>query len=155
MKSNEVLMTRKPVDVKSTKGRKAAVAELKRRGALSIEPDNNLSRRIALCIKNSMGKEVKLILKSKTSITWQGTIADGNLDRIKPNTFWLFVDLLTRKPRFFIVPDNELRKNIKKTHKEYLDFHNGVRPINEKSTPHAIAEERISKWENKWELLGL
>ena len=94
---------KKPIDTKSTatKGKAVAIAELKKRGAFSIEEIPALHRKILL-IKTKKGKEYKVIVKAKTSGTWQGSTNDGNLKRINPNTVWLFVDLSVKNPQFFL-----------------------------------------------------
>ena len=149
-------MHRKPVDTKSTikRGFNAAIHELKKRGGKSITPKRSLNRKI-LGMRNSKGKEQTIVVKTRTSGTWQGTIKDGDPKKIRPNTYWLFVDLSVKNPEYFIVPDNVMRKDIKMTHDKYLKQHHGQRPQNKKSNHHAIALDRICQWKDKWHLLNL
>jgi hypothetical protein len=99
-----------------------------------------------------------IILKTRSSGTWQGSTTDGDLDKADSNTFWIFVDLsdsAISQVDFYVVPDRWMRQNIAEYHAAYLARHGGRRAIAQDSTHHAIHAERISAWRNRWDLLGI
>ena len=149
-------MSKKPVDTLSTlnRGFAAATKELKKRGAKSILTKRALNRK-TLSLINKKGRKLTLIVKSRTSGTWQGTTKDGDMNKVRLDTCWLFVDLSQRKPDFYVVPDDTMRRDIKRVHSKYLTQKGGKRPRNPDSTHHAIELYRISKWKDNWQLLGL
>lgn len=79
------------------------------------------------------------------------------VDPLAETVYWIFVDLgdKDKSPRYWIAPNWWLLNNIYEVHKQYLDRSGGRRPINPDSTHHAIDEERLKQWKDKWDILGI
>src|SRR5690606_819465 len=139
----------------ATTGLVALLQELTRRGARSVTEARALNRKV-LRISNSLGEELLLIPKSRTSGTWQGSTTDADLRKASPNTYWVFIDLQARpRVEYFIVPDGWMRRNIAEYHAAYLSRNNGRRAVTDTSTHHAIQKGRIAIWRDRWDLIGL
>jgi hypothetical protein len=94
--------------------------------------------------------------------TWHSSIV-GSASTSPPDNpstetlFWVFVDLGERdsSPQYWVVPDWWIRNDIYQAHQSYLDRHGGQRARNPNSTHHAIDEQRLAEWRNRWEILGI
>ena len=150
-------MARRATDTQGTaaKGRSVLAAELLRRGAQEVIEITGKGRRL-LRVVDRAGRRLQLIVKTRTAGTWQAVSTDGDLSRVTPNTFWVFVDLENgpKAPRFFIAPDAWVRADILKHHQAYLAKYGGHRAVNDESTHHAVQPERVRKWMNRWDLIG-
>ncbi|WP_196588129.1 hypothetical protein [Aliivibrio fischeri] len=129
--------------------------EMEKRGAkVSKRKEGN---KIFLVVTSPNGKQSDVLVRSKTSGTWQTSIAYA--EKSKPNNneheFWIFTDLEPSIPTFIIVPAWWIKNNIYEVHNQYLSDHGGMRKYNDSATHHAVEFHRIKKWEAKWELLNL
>jgi hypothetical protein len=103
-------------DVQSTaeKGRRVVADALRARGADVTElRQGNLH--LFEIRHPGTGQRLHLRVKTRTAGTWQGSIRDADPDPApsRPERFWMFVDLEDpSRPRFFIVPDTWMRKDI-------------------------------------------
>ena len=70
------------------------------------------------------------------------------------NEFWLFVDLMG-EPDFYVAPASWMENDIYGVHQAYLERHRGRRRDNPASDHHRITEDRIARWRDRWDLLGL
>jgi hypothetical protein len=135
-------------------------AELLRRGAASVTFHG--TQKILLHATNSNHSrtvELRVKVKTKRKGNWHTRIeeakpTDTPLDSKDGSFFWVFVDL-EGAPRYWIVPDEWLRKNVCEEHQLYLKKHGGHRPKNDASNHHAIAESRLENWQDTWDILGI
>lgn len=67
--------------------------------------------------------------------------------------FWVFVDVGKGQPAFYIVPEDWMVEDILVHHSRYLAKHGDARPCSPKSAHHKIAEARIERWRDRWDLL--
>ena len=125
--------------------------ELERHGVKNLRDARDLNRTV-LKGDGPGGDSLTFVIKSKTKGSWQGTLRDGDPDLIRPDVFWIFVDLGAR-PDFFVVPDSWIRNDIQVAHAAYLARHGGNRAEGGTSSHHAIQPERIEQWQNRWDLL--
>ena len=137
-----------------------AVAELNKRGAFAVTFDGNMPKIDLIACNQDQSRTIHIQIKTKrTSRTWQASILSSRPMDPPPDetNFWIFVDLgdLEANPRYWIVPDWWIRDDIYKVHKAYLDRHGGVRPGNPDSPHHSIHENRLTDWQDRWDILGL
>lgn len=103
------------------------------------------------------GNLYKVTTRARASGTWQTStnyaqsINYSSID----NEFWVFIDLGQEPNVFYVTPLSWIRNDIDKAHSLFMKKHGGRRPLNDKSTHHAISKERIVDWLDRWELLGL
>jgi hypothetical protein len=139
------------------RGRRAVSQELERRGVTTSEVRRgNLS--LLEIRRPSDRQRVHLRVKTRTSGSWQGSIRDADPDppAPHPDTYWVFVELEDpRRPGFFIVPDQWMRKDIHEAHQKYLQRHGGTRAESADSLHHSIEPKRILQWRNRWDLIGV
>lgn len=138
------------------RGRMIAATELARRGA-RVEEVRDGRRRLLSATVPGASSSVLLRVKARTGGTWQGDTRDGVPNPVPPSTptFWLFVDLSTVRPAFYVVPDDWMRRDIYADHQRYLQRHGGQRAHTLDSTHHAIQLKRIAEWRDRWDLVGL
>lgn len=103
------------------------------------------------------GKRYKVTTRSKKNGTWQtstnyGTPKDEDTSE---TAFWVFVDISSTEPDFYIAPLWWIENDIHHVHLNYLEKHHGQRAHNNNSTHHSISKRRIEKWLNTWNILGL
>jgi len=105
------------------------------------------------------------ILEEPKKGNWHAITEDGMLlldvaekdikvEKDIKNEYWVFVDL-ENTPRYWIVPDSVIRKNIHDAHQEYLKKHGGHRAVNDASNHHSIKEDRLNEWAEMWDILGI
>ena len=143
-------------------GRSFVEKELIRLGAaVHIEKRGNMFRFHSSNPNETRNVEIRVKTKTGNG-NWHSDIKEGRSidpipDLVKETAFWIFVDLnnYAVAPNYFVVPDSWMRNNIDVTHKEYIRKYGGKRKKNDKSTHHSINRERISDWENRWDLIGL
>jgi len=78
-----------------------------------------------------------------------GPPPDGGRD------FWVFVDLGTAQPTYYLAPRWWVRNNIHEVHTAFLAKHGGVRPNAPESKHHAIPFSRVQEWRDRWDVLGV
>jgi hypothetical protein len=139
------------------RGRRLAAQALQDRGARVTE--KRQGNKVFLEVRGSdPSARILVRVKTRTGGTWQGSIRDGDPDPApsRPPVFWVFVDLESAgSPRFFIVPDDWMRRNIHDAHQAYLRRHGGERAHSKDSTHHAIEPRRILQWKDRWDLIEL
>jgi len=138
------------------RGIELAIQELRNRGA-SVERTNEGRSRNLLNVVGSIERQTTVYVKTRRTGTWHSTVGRGSL-RTKPldeRRFWMFVDLTSDPPKFFVAPESWVETNIYETHNAFLERHGGQRPRNPRSTHHGIGTDRITEWQDRWDLLGL
>ena len=99
--------------------------------------------------------QVLLFVTSRRTGDWQSDIRKGRQrePQDSEHQFWVFVDLKTWQPKFFVAPEWWVQNDIHETHQAYLESHGGTRAFNPNSTHHGIKIDRIEKWRDRWDLL--
>ena len=101
------------------------------------------------------GWKHRVRVSTRRSGTWQ--TSTKNADQRAPveleDRLWIFVDLVGGEPSFYVVPEGWMAEDIYRHHQQYLDRHGGERKFSPGSTHHAIAEDRIAEWRDRWDLL--
>jgi hypothetical protein len=138
------------------KGIAAATVELERRGA-RVQRSTNARSRNELRVALPSGTAVDVYVKTRASGTWQTDIRKGSPSAERPDEscYWLFVDLTSEPPSFYIAPAWWIENDIHETYAADLARFGGIRPRSPHSTHHGIKEERIVQWRDRWDLLGL
>ena len=54
------------------------------------------------------------------------------------------------KPSFFVMPEAWIQRDIRETHDAYVAQHGGRRPVAVDSVHHALSEDRIADWKDRW-----
>jgi len=132
--------------------RQRTVAQLVRRGFKKVMEARDLNRTV-LKAETPSGRFATLIVKAKTSGSWQATIADGEVSKIRKDVTWIFVDL-AGGPDYFVARDDWVRRDIDDAHQKYLRRHGGHRARNDASLHHAIHPVRVSEWKDRWDVIG-
>lgn len=98
---------------------------------------------------------VLLFVTTRRTGDWQSDIRKGRPREPEESEtrFWVFVDLRTWQPKFFVAPEWWVENDIHRTHQAYLTSHGGTRAVNPDSTHHGIKVERIEQWRDRWGLL--
>jgi hypothetical protein len=125
--------------------------ELERRGLAVSESYEG--RRQVLSADGPGGRRL-IKVSTRTGGTWQTSIEYGERPA-RPeygNRLWIFVDLSTAAPSFYVVPYRWMSEDIHDGHQQYLRAHGGRRARNQMSTHHAVQLKRIAQWANRWDL---
>jgi hypothetical protein len=104
-------------------------------------------------------RTVEIKVKTKRAGTWQPSLreAEPQPAATENDRFWIFVDLSKPKvrPGFFVVPEPWIQRDIREVHQAYLARHGGSRAVTPDSQHHAVREDRIAEWKERWDVLGL
>jgi hypothetical protein len=133
-----------------------AVEALERRGA-TVEADTSTRSKNALRVRLPQGGSVHVYVKTRSTGTWQTDVRKGTPTPESPDSdrFWLFVDLTETPAAFYVAPEWWVENDIHETYQADLARFGGNRPKSPGSTHHGIPEARISRWRERWDLLGL
>lgn len=135
------------------RARERVATELRRRGMFDVAEARDLNRTV-LAGRTPTGRSLTVVVKSKTSGSWQTTIAEGDPNRVRRDVMWVFVDLgAGGNPSYFVAPDRWVREDIRQNHSEYLKRHGGRRPQTVDSQHHSIQPERVALWRDRWDLI--
>ena len=118
--------------------------------------DTSQGRRPEISILAGGSPLAKGRLSARASGTWQSNTNYG--DAYAPEEsgrFWIFVDLIRPQPAFYIAPEWFVKRDIARTHAEYLARNGGERAITKDSTHHQISLPRIQQWRDRWHVVGL
>ena len=133
----------------ATAARLAVKNALTNRG-LRVEEHSD-SRRIVLRAHGKAGNSVAVLTRGKRAGTWQGSIDDPLYDPSPGSEFyWVFVDLSTSLPLFFVCPGSYVAADIDRAHAKYLEHHGGRRAESNESKHHAIRLHRVEGWRDVW-----
>jgi hypothetical protein len=104
-------------------------------------------------------RRITIQVKTKTTGTWHAsTSRDAHAWASAPadaGQFWVFVDLGTPHPVYYIAPAWWVQNDIHHTHQDYLHRHGGNRAHGSNSTHHAIPVGRIADWHDRWDVLRI
>jgi hypothetical protein len=157
MQENDQVATGKPSAVEVARlGIEIASEEMRRRGA-SVRPAGAGYSRNWLTVHIGRRQPVHVYVKTRRVGTWHSRTRDepSDINDASSNEYWLFVDLLSGPPDFYVVPAGWMENNIHRVHQDYLAKHGGTRPRTPASTHHGIIQSRIARWRDRWDLLGL
>jgi hypothetical protein len=143
-------------------GEHFVVAELNKRGAFAMTFAGNMLKIDLIACNQDQSRTIRIQVKTKRGgKTWHASTNDGR--PMEPpvakdeTTFWIFVNLgdVSASPEYWIVPEWWIQNDIYSAHKSYLQKHGGIRAINPGSRHHAITEDRLKNWFEKWDDLGI
>ena len=138
--------------------RERAVLELRlalaKRSAALVEATQGQRPEVAIYAD---GREIAQgRLSARASGTWQSNTTYGDADAPEEiGRFWVFVDLIPPDAAFYIAPEWFVKRDIARTHAEYLARNSGERAITKDSTHHQISLPRIAQWRDRWDVVGL
>ena len=149
-------------------GEYLVAAELSRRGLIATTFTGNVPH-YDIIASDENGRHVSVQVKTTRSGSWQfGDMSmfcditfDGKrqiVGRAKKSPVrglvCVFVRLNTYgEDRFYISPWLKLRDILIRGHKKYLASHNGIRPQKWDSLHGAIDENKLKKFENRWDFV--
>jgi hypothetical protein len=138
------------------KGIAVAISELERRGA-SVRPGRNAQTQNWLRVMVKDRSPVDAYVKSRAVGAWQTDTRKGTprSEQSDDGGVWIFVDLSTESPTFYVAPSWWVENDINETYQADLARFGGRRPRSPASTHHGIPEKRIARWRDRWDLLGL
>lgn len=116
-------------------------------------------KNLVKAVSSITNREVTIRVKTRASGNWQIPITEEQSGSEPENEtkFWILVDLTVSKtqPTYYIMPDWWIRNDIYHQHRKYLFLHGGERPVNNDSTHHSVAVDRVVAWEARWDILKL
>lgn len=145
-----------PADPSSTAqlGRDLVAAELRKRG---FEVKEALVDRRPTLLVERAGVRRRVHVSAKRRGTWQTSIRYGA--KVAPAELrtctWIFVNVGSAEPVFYVVPEAWMVEDIYVATQRYLAQHGGTRKYSPDSTHHAITENRIERWRNRWDVLEM
>ena len=142
---------------KARAGEALVVAELNRRGVYAVSFAGNMPAIDILASNMERSRTVQIQVKTRRSGSWQTKITEGRPSRENPHetAFWVFVDIASSIPLYYVCPDWWIRNDIHMNHQAYLQRHGGTRAKNPASLHHGITRKRIERWEGRWDILCL
>ena len=108
-----------------------------------------LAERSAELVDTSQGRRPEISILAGGSPLAKGYAPEES------GRFWIFVDLIRPQPAFYIAPEWFVKRDIARTHAEYLARNGGERAITKDSTHHQISLPRIQQWRDRWDVVGL
>jgi hypothetical protein len=133
-------------------------AELNRRGFDAVTFTGNMPGIDIMASRVGEGHTVFIQVKTKRRGNWHTSHLEGDKTPRK-DFFWVFVALPEEQPghpKYWIVPDCWIRADIKKNHSQYMISWKQKHGDQERrSTHHGIAESRLKKWQDCWDLLKM
>ena len=148
-------------------------AELNRRGAYAVTFSGNMPEVDVMASNADRTHTVYIQVKTndvqaktKKTGTWQ--LSKGKREGEQPprkHHFWIFVTLSSsqeqhsqeQQPNYWIVPDEDMRSDIKKRVQEYVSD-KGYRNLEHwladgRSPHHNIQEQHVEQWKDCWDIL--
>lgn len=149
-------MTRQEV---GEKGRRSVAYELQRRGAVDVTQYKK-GRQTELRASNARRTRTVVIrVKTKTRGNWHANISEGASagERVDSDRYWVLVDLGPSggAARYFVIPEQRIRRHIKEHYDWWLEIHGGRRPVTPGSPHVAIVPAAVAEWRDSWEVLGI
>ena len=140
-------------------GRRAVFAELERRGGADVT-HYKVGRQIELrASKVERTRTVAIRVKTKTRGNWHASITEAASagQQVDRQRFWVLVDLDASGgvAKFFVMPDDWIRRCLKDHYDWWLEIHGGERPVTPGSPPVAIEPEEVAQWQDAWGELGI
>jgi hypothetical protein len=137
-------------------------AEIHRRGGYAVTFAGNMPGIDMLASDRDNTHRVSIQVKTKgpNSAGWQTSTRHGHSSEsadseVFAGRFWVLVDLRPTYPGFYVMPEQWIRNDIYKRHRDYLAMHGGHRPSNPASEHHQITVARVAEWQDAWNVLGI
>lgn len=150
------MANKKRTDQVGRAGEYFVAAELNRRGLDAVTFTGNMPDKDIVAIDSRQSRTVFIQVKTRVKGNWHTKASEGCVPG-RPDFFWVFVHIPETEsvhPRFWVVPDKWLRKNIREVHDEYMigwrDKHGNDKI---RVDHHSISEKRLRHWEERWDLL--
>jgi hypothetical protein len=133
-------------------------AEIHRRGGYAVTFAGNMPGIDILASDLADSQRISIQVKTKTSGTWHARFPrdaeEGPVDPLE-SSFWIFVDLGTESPSYFIVPRSWMRNDIWQQHTDYLRRYEEKHGYARQSDHHGIQTKRVEQWRDRWDVLGI
>ena len=133
-------------------------AEIHRRGGYAVTFAGNMPGIDILASDLADSQRISIQVKTKTSGTWHARFPrdaeEGPVDPLE-SSFWIFVDLGTESPSYFIVPRSWMRNDIWQQHTDYLRRYEETHGYARQSDHHGIQTKRVEQWRDRWDVLGI
>lgn len=102
-------------------------------------------------------RHIAVQVKTKTGRDWQINKLYGPREEEPENeiNFWVMVDLSADTPQCYVMPAWWIEDDIHFEHEWNLKQHGGVRPKNPNSAHQAISVERVERWKDRWDVMGI
>lgn len=139
-------------------GEMFVAAEIHRRGGYAVTFAGNMPGIDILASNTDLSRRISIQVKTKHSGTWQvrgSREAEKCEENPAPDSFWIFVDLASAQPVYFVAPRWWVRNDIYDDYIPYLALYKQEHGCDRKSDHHAIAVKRIEQWRDRWDLLGI
>lgn len=138
-------------------GENFAAAEIHRLGGWAATVRGNMPGIDLIASDEDYTRSVTIQVKTKRSGTWHANAQHGapTAAPIDEQHYWVFVDLGSRHPDFYVAPRWWVLTNIHEFNSAFLARNGGKRPRTEGSTHHAIDAKRVTQWKDRWDLLGI
>jgi hypothetical protein len=140
-------------------GEHLVAAEIHLRGGYAAMFTGNMPGIDLLASDVGRTRSIAIQVKTRrTSSPWQSDTRRGHprtpLD--DDETYWVFVDLATTRPDFYVAPSWWVENFIFETHEAYLAAHGGQRPRNPDSTHFGgFTTAVLAEWKDRWDVLGI
>ncbi|MEU8338717.1 hypothetical protein [Micromonospora tulbaghiae] len=84
-------------------------------------------------------------------VAGKGAWMIADVDKFTESTLgtYVLVDVSGTHPRFFVAPGDELRRDVRDRHQQFMD-RVGVRPRNSESRHTKIEPRDVDRWEDNW-----
>ncbi len=136
-------------------------AEIDRRGGYAVIFSGNMPGIDILPSDVAHSRQISLQVKTRTSGTWHARVPrDTQQGPPLPDelSFWAFVDLASEAPtssRSVRGCEDAMRNDILEAHAAFLARYGGTRPRAPDSEHDTTRIDRIERWRDRWDLLGI
>jgi hypothetical protein len=123
-------------------------AEIHRRGGYAVTFAGNMPGIDILASDLADSRRISIQVKTKTSGSWHARLprdAQEGPDDPLESSFWVFVDLGTERPGYFVVPRSWMRNDIWQHHTAYLLRYEEQHGHPRQSKHHGIETKRVEQ----------
>jgi hypothetical protein len=139
-------------------GEMFVAAEIHRRGGYAATFAGNMPGIDILASDLTDSRRISIQVKTKSSGTWHARYPQDAAECGEDpagTSFWIFVDLGSEHPAYFVAPRWWVRNNIWQVHIAYLAQYEQKHGRLRESGHHGIPVSRIGQWRDRWDVLGI
>lgn len=133
-------------------------AEIHRRGGYAVTFAGNMPDIDILACDMTKSRRISIQVKTRSAGSWHahfGRDAAQCSEDPGEDSFWIFVDLSSDHPEYFVTPRWWMRNDIWKVHTDYLARWEREHGHPRESQHHGILAKRIEQWRGRWDILGI
>ena len=133
-------------------------AEIHRRGGYAVTFAGNMPSIDMLACDITKSRRISIQVKTRSAGSWHahfGRDAAQCSEDPAEASFWIFVDLSSEHPEYFVAPRWWVRNNIWEIHTTYLARWEREHGHPRKSQHHGIQVNRIEQWRGRWDILRI